>query len=147
MPVQVEIPELWKHPEAKFQQALLSVVQEAAPDILAEIKAEAPIDTGTLRENISIGSIIPYGPYRIQLSIVVNTVNVPYYHAVIYGHEEKMVGQEGKTYASKQRDIFFKGQWRMPARAANNFPKRAIRSYLPQLTGFVAQTFITRIAQ
>jgi hypothetical protein len=143
----VETPQLWKHPEPQFQRALISLAQDVAPDLLSEIKAEAPEDTGNLRENLSLGPIIPFGPTRIQVSVIVNLINVPYYYAVIRGHEEKAVGQEGKTYASKQRDIFFRGQFILPAREANNFPRRAVRRYLPELTGFVARTFITRVVQ
>jgi len=145
--VKTIVPELWKHPEPKFQQAMLMTARDAAPQILNAIVDEAPEASGKLKRNLALGPIIPYGPSRVQVSVKVNLEAVPYYYAVIRGHSEMEVGEEEKIYANKGRGIFFKGRFTLPARAANNFPKRAVNRILPQLTGFVAQSFIVRVAQ
>ncbi len=145
--VKVKIPELWKHPEPKIQQSLLMTIRDAAPQILNAIIDEAPEATGNLKRNLALGSIIPYGPSRVQVSVKVNLQAVPYWKAIIRGHSAMEVGQEGKIYANKGRGIFFKGMFMLPARSANNFPKRAVSRILPQLTGFVSRSFIVRVAQ
>ena len=145
--VKVQIPELWKNPEPRFQQAMLMTARDAAPQILNAILDEAPEATGKLKRNLTLGPIIPYGPSRVQISININLVAVPYWYAVIRGHDTMEVGQEWKIYANKARDIFFKGRFVLPARSANNFPKRAVNRILPELTGFVGRSFIVRVAQ
>lgn len=128
------------------QPALLAQLQENAQIIEAAIKEEAPVDEGTLRDNIRIGSIRTFGPHRFQIAVEIDLDKVPYYYAIIRGVQEQVVGQPGKKYSPHIGRVWV-GPWTMPARSPNNFPKRAIRRVGPQIIGLTARNFITRVQQ
>ena len=139
---------LQKHP-AKVQAALITTISQASDVLYKAVLDEAPVLSGALKSAMSLGTVSPYGPHRVRVSVVVDLDKAPYYHAVIKGVEPQTVGQEGKIYsdASRGGDMVFTGQWQMPERLANNFPRRALRKSLRQITGLTKKHFIIGVTQ
>lgn len=126
-----------------MQPAALLALQEMGPQILEEVRAEAPHVSGVLKESLSLDSVKPYGAYRVQLTI---SSTSPYFEITVRGIQDSMtVGQPGKVYASKAREIYFVGQWTWKARSGNNFPRRAIRANLPGWVGLYRKNFVVRL--
>lgn len=134
----------WRAVGARAQHATLAAIEQGTVDILPIVKAYAPYKEGSLRESLKIGPTIPYGPSRVQISIISDS---PYFNWITRGIPDggMTVGQEGKFYGNKAKGIAFVGPWTWRERPGNNFPKTAIRSELPKMLDIFKKHFITRL--
>jgi len=135
----------WKELGARMQNSALAALESGTPEVLSIVKSYAPVgETSELRESLKIGPIIPYGPSRIQISIISGS---PYFNWIVKGIPSggMTVGQEGKFHGSKAKGIAFVGPWTWKERAGNNFPKLALRNELPKILGIYRKNIVTRL--
>jgi hypothetical protein len=129
--------------EPKVQAGMLATLQEASKEIEDAVKREAPVQSGELLKSIKLGQIINFGPHRFQVNVESDS---SYWEAVVYGFPAQTVGAENKKYGAGEK--VWTGQYILPSRPANNFPRRAIRKFGPQkIRRLVAQNFIVRVKQ
>lgn len=135
----------------RTQTALIELINAAGDVVFEDLMSEVPEGkTGNLKRAISLGAVTTFGKSRVQLRIDVDLDLAPYYYAVLRGVEGgQIVGKEGKTYSDLSRggSLVFTGPWVTAERAANNFPRRAVRKSLRKITGLTKGHFVIRVAQ